>query len=300
MQKALVTGASGFLGKYIVRQLLQDGFDTITMGRHGADYCCDLASQVPVLETVPQLVVHAAGKAHVVPKTPAGEKEFYQVNLQGTKKLAAAFDNLADWPQAFVFISTVAVYGRDEGSMIAESHPLEGSSPYARSKMEAEAFLTQWCQQHNIRLAILRLPLIAGANPPGNLGAMIKGIRSGRYFNIGKGDARKTMVMASDVARYISIVAAKGGIYNLSDGQHPSFAQLAALIARQLGKKAPPSIPGWLAGLLAFAGNFLGDRAPINTARLRKITATLTFDDSKARQAFGWSPLPVLDHFTIN
>ncbi len=300
MQKALLTGASGFLGKYLNNALVAYPYYVVTLGRQ-ADAGCkyDLAIEVPVINNSYSLVVHAAGKAHVVPKTEAEIKEFYDVNLEGTKHLCQAFDNARDWPQAFVFISTVSVYGVDEGTNISESHPLKGSSPYAVSKIQAEEFLQRWCAKHDVKLTILRLPLIAGSNPPGNLGAMIAGIKNGRYFNIGGGRAQKSVVMAADVAQWIPMMAKLGGTYNLTDGQHPSFAELAKLICSQLGKKPAANIPRWIASIMAFVGNFLGAKAPINTNKLSKITGTLTFDDSKARKAFGWQPSAVLDAFKI-
>ena len=299
MKKALLTGASGFLGKYIGQALQSQGFETTTLGRKNASLICHLESEIPAITEAPYLVVHAAGKAHVVPQTPAEEKEFFEVNLEGTRRLCQAFDLLKKWPERFVFISTVAVYGVEEGENISENHTLQGSTPYAKSKMEAEQFLKNWSHAHGVLLSILRLPLIAGANPPGNLGAMAKGIATNRYFNIGEGAARKSVVMASDVAKWIPKLAEVGGIFNLTDGQHPSFAALAALMAQQLHKKSPMSIPRWMALPMAFAGNFLGQKAPINTDKLRKITATLTFDDSKARAAFGWSPSAVLQAFKL-
>jgi nucleoside-diphosphate-sugar epimerase len=129
---------------------------------------------------------------------------------------------------------------------------------------------------------------------------MINGIRKNRYFNIDEGRAHKSIVMAEDVASCIPAVAPIGGTYNLTDGYHPSFAELAALIANQLDKNPPPNISRWLALPLAFAGNYLGNKAPLNTDKLRKITASLTFDDKKARTVFGWNPMRVLDHFIIN
>src|SRR5690606_19563932 len=132
--------------------------------------------------------------------------------------------------------------------------------PYAKSKIATENWLIEWCSKHNIRLAILRLPLIAGVNPPGNLKAMIDGIRTGRYFRIGDGSARKSVVLASDVAAIIPKAAEVGGIYNLTDGYHPSFAELELLIANQLGKPVPKTIPMFLAKVLGWTGDIVGGR----------------------------------------
>ncbi len=296
----LLTGASGFLGRYIHTELIANENTTISIGRHlGSDIICDLATQVPVINTKLDIVVHAAGKAHIVPKTEAEKKDFFDVNLNGTINLCKGLEALAVKPHSFVFISTVAVYGVDAGENIDEEHPLNGSTPYALSKLSAEDFLKDWCSKHHVLLSILRLPLIAGANPPGNLGAMIKGIQSGRYFNINGGKAKKSIVMATDIAKWIPAIAAKGGTYNLTDGYNPSFAELSATIAKQLGKSSPKNIPGFIAWPLAMVGNVLGNKAPINTDKLQKITATLTFKDNHARNSFGWNPQPVLDAFTI-
>ncbi|HMP94484.1 MAG TPA: NAD-dependent epimerase/dehydratase family protein, partial [Phnomibacter sp.] len=239
-------------------------------------------------------------KAHLVPHNAEQAADFFNTNLKGTQHLCQWLQKGPVMPEAFVFISTVSVYGVEEGKLISETHPLAGTSPYAQSKIQAEAWLQQWCSTHGVALTILRLPLIAGINAPGNLGAMINAIKGGKYFNIGEGNAQKSIVLAEDVAQWIPVFTQHPGIYNLTDGQHPSFAQLAALIASQLGKGMPRSIPHWLALPAAFAGNYMGARAPLNCDRLRKITATLTFDDTKARQVFGWKPKPVLEHFKIN
>ena len=224
---------------------------------------------------------------------------FYQVNLNGTKNLCAGLEK-AGVPTNFIFISTVAVYGMDTGENISESAELKGCTPYALSKIHAEQFLQGWCEENSVKLSILRLPLIAGANPPGNLGAMINGIKRGRYFSIGDADARKSIVMAVDVARLLPALDGKIGVYNLSDGYDPSFGELEMLIARMHGKRKPYSIPLWLARLIARCGDLMGRHAPINSYKLDKIVKPLTFSSKKAQTELGWKPLRVLDNFKIS
>ncbi len=156
-----------------------------------------------------------------------------------------------------------------------------------------------WCEQHQVTCLILRLPLLAGKNPPGNLKMMIKGIANGYYFNISDGAIRRSIVMADDVAKIIPEALTIGGIYNLSDGHHPSFRELANLMAKQLNKTPPKTIPNWLSKVLGLAANKLGFISPINAYKFEKLTSTLTFDDSKARKVIGWNPNKVLDNFKI-
>jgi hypothetical protein len=66
-----------------------------------------------------------------------------------------------------------------------------------------------------------------------------------------------------------------------------------------LKKKHILKIPKIFAIFLSFIGDKLGDNFPINSNKLSKITSTLTFDDSKAREAFGWKPTSVIKEFRI-
>lgn len=296
--KLLFTGASGFLGNH-VRPLLEGRYEVRSVGLSPQDdYTVNLAGEVPVLDGAFDVVLHAAGKAHVVPRTEAEKQAFFDVNLQGTKNLCAALEK-AGVPRSLVFVSTVAVYGRDYGEEITEDEPLKGTSPYAVSKRQAEEFLQAWCGRHGVRLGIIRPSLLAGPNPPGNLGAMIRGIRSGRYLSIAGGRARKSVLMVQDIATLVPLLAEKGGVYNVCDSHQPTFRELEASICRQLGKPLPPSVPCWLAKCMALVGDCLGSKAPINSARLDKIVKPLTFSNAKAVRELGWRPSDVLQNFVI-
>jgi GlcNAc-P-P-Und epimerase len=293
--KILLTGASGFLGSVMKKHFQSLQAVVITLGRNANNDIQKDLNEVTALPLV-DIVVHAAGKAHIVPKTKAEADDFFTVNLEGTKKLCAALET--NLPKAFVFISTVAVYGVDEGTMIDEAHALNGTTPYAKSKIEAEQFLQNWCAAKQVKLSIFRLPLIAGPKAPGNLGAMINDIQSGKYFRIGNGDAKKSIVMASDVAAIIPHAAAIGGIYNLTDGYHPSFKELEENFAKQLGGKSIKTIPLFIATMAGWVGDVFAF-FPINSNKRRKITATLTFADQKAKDNLNWQPNKVLDKYKI-
>jgi nucleoside-diphosphate-sugar epimerase len=301
MSKILLTGASGFLGLTVYSYLKSKQFNVITLSRsRESDVVCDLSKNSPLLlnESI-DLVIHSAGKAHSIPRTETQKQEFYDVNVIGTQNLLKGLENTG-LPKQFIFISSVSVYGLETGLLIKEDAPLLAKDPYGLSKISAEHSVADWCAQNNVVCTILRLPLLVGDNPPGNLGAMINAIEKGFYFNIGGGKAKKSMVLASDVAHFIPIVAAVGGIYNLTDGTHPSFAALSVVIATSKNKKKPHNIPLVLAKLFGFAGDLLEDRAPINSMKIKKISSDLTFDDSKARKLLQWMPQHVLEYFIKN
>ena len=293
--KILLTGASGFLGAVIKKVL--HAHEMITLGRSGQDINVDLSKKIPVLPCV-DMVIHAAGKAHIVPKTDDERADFFNVNVAGTKNLLEGFVG-QPMPRSFIFISSVAVYGLSEGTMIREDFPLNATDPYGRSKIEAEKIVSEWATKNNIVLTILRLPLIAAPSPPGNLGAMIKGIAKGYYFNVKGNDAKKSIVLAADVAAIIPQAADIGGTYNLTDNYHPSFSEMSYLIADQLKKSRPTLISYGLILVLAKIGNLFGPNMPLTNNKLKKIISTLTFDDSSAVEKLGWRPRRVLDEFRI-
>ena len=298
MKTLLFTGATGFLGSNVL-PLLKDNYEVETLALDkNATYNVNFVTDKIILNKKYDVVLHAAGKAHVIPRTPAEEKLFYDINLEGTKKVCAALEKVGV-PKSFVFISTVAVYGCDIGEMITEDHPLNGDFPYAKSKIMAEQFLQAWCSKNNVVLTILRPSLIAGKNPPGNLGAMIKGIESGKYLSIAGGVSRKSVMMACDLAKILPLCEEKGGVFNICDDSYPSFHELEQLISKQLGKKMPMNIPYWLANCLAHIGDLLGKKAPINSARLEKIVKSLTFSNEKIKKELGFVPTDVLSNFVI-
>ena len=296
--RILLTGSSGFLGQIIFNKIGNDYIKTLN--RKNGDYQISLDLEVPIFDTPFELIIHSAGKAHSTPKTEQQKRAFYDVNVQGTKNLLKGLEHGNALPRAFIFISSVAVYGKETGHLIIEESPLQAKDPYGDSKVQAEITIQDWCKKNNVICTILRLPLIAGPNPPGNLKTMINGLKKGYYFNIAGGKAKKSIVLAEDVAKIIPVAAKIGGVYNLTDQYHPSFSELSQLIAKQLGKSKPLNIPFWIAKLIALAGDMIGNNAIINSKKLLKITSDLTFDDSKARRILGWAPAPVLRDFKIN
>jgi len=294
----LLTGSSGFLGSNI-KPILKN-WNIMTLGLSELDDLkLNLSNHIPIFDYSFDIVLHAAGKAHSIPKTEREASIFFDFNLQGTKNLCMGLEK-SGIPKSFIYISTVAVYGVEYGTNINEDHPLEGTTPYALSKIQAEEYLKKWCSKNSVTLGILRPSLIAGKNPPGNLGAMINGIKSGRYLRIADGSAQKSVLMAEDIARIIPKLAEVGGIYNVCDNHHPSFAELEELIALQLNKKTPRSIPYWAAKGMALAGDCIGNKFPINSSKLEKITQSLTFSNEKAKRELGWEPLDVLQNFKIS
>jgi nucleoside-diphosphate-sugar epimerase len=287
--KVLLTGSSGFLGSEILKYFIQNNIEIKTLGRSLTNNIrIDLTKDTYNNNINYDLIIHAAGKAH-----DNNNNTFHDVNYLGTKNLLNSL--ITNPPKSFVFISTVAVYGRTEGELISENHPLNAIDDYGKSKIEAEKLIINWCNKFNVCFTILRLPLIVGQNPPGNLKKMINAIKNNYFFTVNGGTARKSMVLAADVAKYILISSNIGGIYNLTDGTHPSFRELSCLIAKKYKIHFILNIPTNFINLFYKFNKLCNNKFSNQAFLLKKLSLSLTFDDEKARSNFNWSPSSVLN-----
>ncbi len=301
-KKCLLTGYPGYLGSRLYHQLRNE-YELYSLGLCDAQNknhtIGDLSRCVPCIFNVKyDLVIHAAGKAHILPKTEAEKESFELINYVGTLNLLKGLEGLAEAPKAFVLISSVSVYGRDVGYQITETASLNALDPYGKSKIKAEQAVSSWDQPGIIK-GILRLPLIVGPNPPGNLGKMLKGIRKGTYFNIAGGTAKRSFVWIEDIAPFIIQLASKGGTYNLTDGRDVSFAELYKRLCECMSRRQNLALPKGLAyafGLVCdVAGRLTRKKIPFDSLTYKKMTSDLTFSCDKAIRDFNWRPTPVLD-----
>jgi nucleoside-diphosphate-sugar epimerase len=304
MSSCLVTGGSGFLGRRVTRALAEAGHEVTVLARSPAKgysaVLCDLGrGEVDLGELHPRHVYHLAGLAHFEPRTDRDARRFTEVNVEGTRRLLRALDRCPEPPHSVLLASTVAVYGLQEGQGLDEMQDRRAQDPYGRSKREAEDIVLAWGENQRVLTGIVRLPLVAGPAAPGNLRRMLSAIAAGRYVGVGDGTTRRSMVRLSDVAGILPRVSEVGGIYHLTDGDHPSFKALESAVAAALGRPSPPRLPLPLARAAALVGDVLerltGRPLPFNRRVFDRMSRTLTFSDERARRELGWRPTRVLD-----
>lgn len=292
----LITGHTGFLGRHLAEALKFSGKEVVGLGRSlDSNIHCDLSSSMPDFSVIRQLsekesavdttqishtldlVIHAAGLAHTVPKTEREKNAFFQVNVEGTRNLLDGFKASGTIPKQILFISTIALYGdpMDELRSLppypnrSEAEGL-GLSPYAWSKWEAEKLVQDWCEKHGCNGLIWRLPLIVGDNAPGNLGAMEKAIKRGYYFRIGDSYRRfRFFVEMSDLQKkVVGLTGQETGTYNVFSGKK-SYGEFEDELAEKHGKSIK-SIPVALVRFIAKIGDLIPG-LPLNTYRLKKL-----------------------------
>lgn len=293
----LVTGSSGFLGKYIVRTGKVLGHQLTTIGRNTSnEVICDLSKKSPVLNKRVDIVVHAAGKAHEL-GIIKNESLYYDVNVKGTKNLLRGIENSNSKIKQFIFISSVSVYGQTKGENIQENAPLNGSSPYAKSKIEAEKLILNWGKENKIPVLIFRLPLVLGTAPKGNLQRLIKSIKTKTHISLNGGKAKKSMILASDVVQCIYDNPNKSGIFNLTDGYHPRIFELENKIAQHFNTRFI-SIPVYLIRWLTIF-TILYKKFPITNDLISKLENNLTFSNENAMKELQWTPKNSIDNYEL-
>ena len=295
-KNVLITGWNGFLGSYLCSAYRDNDFNVIKLGRSEKSHIFwDFQDPAPEIALNADYVVHSGGLAHLNPE-PANTDIYSNINVDGTGKLLKLLTN--NPPILFIFISSVSVYGAEKGSAIDENSKPSPKSNYAKSKLEAESMVTDWCKKNGVKCYILRLPLVVGRNPPGNLEKLINAIKSERFLLVGDGSARRSMVLAQDVASWsVKLESHPEGVYNLTDDFDPSYSELCDVICKTCKLPEVKRAPKFIILVIAYSFDIINKIAntsfSVNTKNYKQLTSHLTFSCKKAKVQ-GWNPRQVL------
>jgi len=211
--RVLVTGATGYLGSAVARAAQAQGLVVRGVGRRAASSAdfglvqADILDERGVEEAVADfdIVIHAAALAHVFRPSNVPRSTFLDVNARGTENVARAAARHGC--RHFVLISSVAVYGASEATMVAEDAECRPQGAYAESKFLAEARAREQLSAAGIPLTILRMTTLYGEDNPGNVNRLMRAIDRGRFVWIGSGFQRKSLIHRDDAARACLVAA---------------------------------------------------------------------------------------------
>jgi nucleoside-diphosphate-sugar epimerase len=301
--RVLVTGATGFVGRALVRRLLADGRQVRAAVRPGATALPREVETAVIGDIGPETdwrtalagvgaIVHLAARAHVLRDSSPDVHALYRaVNTLGALRLAEAA--AAAGVRRFVFLSSARVHGdHSTGAPFTESSPLAATDPYGRSKAEAERGLAALAAAGGLDPVILRPPLVYGPGARGNFARLVRLVARGVPLPLGAVRNRRSLVFVGNlvdaIVRSLDHPAAARETFMVSDGEDVSTAELVRRIAQAIGR--PARLMPVPVGLLRLGGAVTG-----HSDDVARLLDDLAVDSSKIRTRLAWRPPYSLD-----
>jgi nucleoside-diphosphate-sugar epimerase len=308
-QSILITGATGFVGRHLVSELVRKYSNITALVRKNSDVgflqslgvrlkygdIKDIDSLRAAIEGV-NIVIHLA--ALMSDKDYLVYKEFYNVNVKGSLNLASVFSGNG---KQFIYVSTIGVYGATSKEGVGEDCNYgQVLSKYERSKSEAEKTLIDFCNNKKLAFTILRLGLLYGPGMQYGLPQVIRNIEEGRMFIFGKGDRLLHLTHVKDAINGIMLSVSNeksyNQIFNICGGKVCLVKDVFYEIATQLKKPFPKAFPFFPVYLLAkFLEVFPNKIKPrrlkyLDTHRLSFFHSHHVYKIDKANRYLGYIP----------
>jgi nucleoside-diphosphate-sugar epimerase len=311
MKAALVTGASGFLGSSLVASLCGRGVKVRALVRPFSDLrrlaglgveivrgdVCDSASLREAARGQ-QVVFHTAAK---VPDW-GPRREFFRVNLDGTRNLVAACQDAG--VERLVHVSSLTVLGLPrQGDAVDEQSPYDSSphDAYTASKIQAEKIVLAANGQRGLQTVAIRPGAIWGPGDPSITPRIAALLRRGRAVYIGRASNRLALSHVDNLTLGLRLAAetpaAAGQVYHLTDGETVTAREVVDGLAALLGTARPRlSVPFFLiyaaAAAMEGVARLLRWRSPPSFTRygVRLLASDCRYDNRKAERELGFHP----------
>ena len=277
MERILITGASGFIGSFIVEEALAKGMEVWAAVRKSSSRAFLTDSRIHFIELIlsdasrlqEQLgghafdyVVHAAGVTKCL-----HADDFYKVNTQGTKNLVEALLATHQPLRRFVYLSSLSIYGpvRDQQPYeeIRDTDTPQPNTAYGRSKLAAEQYLDQLSAQgKELPFVVLRPTGVYGPRER-DYYMMAKSIKQHVDFAVGYQRQDLTFVYVSDVVQAVFLAldhGVTGAKYFLSDGEVYLSRTFSDYLRREMGNPwwVRVKAPLFVLRAITFLGEYWG------------------------------------------
>ncbi|MFM2286354.1 MAG: hypothetical protein RLZZ543_1851 [Bacteroidota bacterium] len=301
MAKLLITGGSGFIGRYFVDRFRDR--EVVNLDLRSPDYSSharflqgDIRNEADVEEAIQgvDMMIHLAAMHH---DFGIADEAYFDTNVKGAEVLIAAAEKAG--VNTIINFSSVAVYGNQGNpGPTSESTIPHPTNPYGASKLDAEYRFKDWANaQAGRKLIIVRSTVVFGPHNLANVLNLIKAIDQGLYFHVGKSDNIKSLAYVEnivDAALFaLSTSDSPVRLFNYVDEPQLSSREIANMQAHYLGKKIRLNLPQWMAIALAlpfdWAIALTGKNLKISSKRVKKLITQTNHGAAQIRE-WGFQP----------
>lgn len=278
-----ISGASGFIGKNLLCMLENS-------------YAVSLRDSIWEEQlSRADIVINLVGKAHDH-KGIAKEEDYYYANVELTKQVFKNF--VESSAKLLIHISSLAAIEEFESFQpLKETDECKPSSWYGKSKRKAEEWLLEQNLPLSKKLIIVRPPMVHGVGDKGNLGLLYKMISKGLPYPLASFDNKRSFISIDNFSFLIEQIILKQetlntGIYHVADDEYISTNEIIEIIKSVTGRNVPNlSLPSPLVRWLAKIGDIIP--LPLNSIRLKKMTADLLVSNTKIKESLDLPKLPL-------
>ena len=221
----LITGSNGFIGSYF-KNNYNKKYNISTFS-----FLNDNLKELNLSNI--DIIIHLSALVHQM--GGESEEEYEKINVIQTIDLAKKAKS--NGVNHFIFMSTVAVYGLETGTIQCNTkyNPI---TDYGKSKLKAEKELLK-LEDDNFKISIIRPPIVNGYNAPGNMKSLIILISKVHILPFANIQNKRSMIYVGNLCHFIDeiIIQEKAGIFLASDDEPLSTTRLCELIANNLDKK---------------------------------------------------------------
>jgi len=297
----LLTGATGFVGPVLARELVKRGRKLRILARHTSDIKAleSLDLEIVFGDIRDKKFVESAVKGvenviHLAFARHGDHLEDIKTNINGTRNLLEACKKYG--VKHFLLYSSVTVYG--EALEVHENSPFNPYDNYGKSKADVEKMVSEFKKSCDTRITVLRPSYIYGPGDSRNIFQIIKNIGKGRFMIFGSGRNLLNVVYISDVVDVTADILKnkefQGRDYIISDVRPYPLLELSKVVSNSLSVKKPLKVPyfiGYSAGAcLELVSKVTGKNMPLNRSRAKNLTRNRSFRIDRARKEIRYAP----------
>lgn len=308
--KILVTGATGFIGSYLVPKLLEKEYQVRILVRDVekakkmyGDRCEIFYGDITEKETLAgccsniDTVYHmAALMGHDLPGPKSFEK-FRRVNVEGVQNII--YESQKSHVKKFIYISSTAAMGLQKTHYIDEKTVCNPYTPYQVSKREAELLIQDVIEKKNFPAIIVRPSMIYGPGFQGDFLTIAKVCKTGLFPKIGMGKNLSPALYITDLVKALVQFVDRGKIgelYILASAESYSLKETVMIIGKTMGKKIRYIyVPRWLAllgvGILEKIFIRIGKKPIVTKRNILSVSQDRIIDISKICHDLDYIPV---------